>query len=159
MVNHKIFLLILAIFLFMGGPLQVNPEETLTSPQLIAQIMRTPRVYIITVQGKFSDSHFLTKLDPREISVGRGDPVTWINESQTEVKIKFGKGAQCRKVSVKSMGWRLEPDKCYETEDTLKPGDSTTIHFKEIGLFNYEIAYVDQNRKEMGVIHVQTEQR
>ena len=159
MMNHKILLLVLAIFVSMTGPLEARSEEIIASPQWFAQIIRTPRVYIITIQGKFTESSSFTTLDPREVSVGRGDPVTWINESQTEVKMKFGKGTQCRKVSVKTLGWRLEPEKCYETEDSLKPGDSTTIHFKEIGLFHYEIEYIGKNRNEMGVLHVQTEQR
>ncbi len=125
-----------------------------------AQVMRTPfREYIITIEGELSGNNLVTRLDPREVQVGRGDPVTWINESQVEVRMRFGKGTECRKVSVKALGWRLEPDKCYETEDTLKTGESTTIRFKEIGLFNYEIEYGDRNRKEKGVIHVQSENR
>ncbi len=131
--------------------LPCNPRET------TAQIVRTPREYILVIKGDLSDANLITGLSPREVSVGRGDPVTWINESQVAVRMRFGKGTQCRRVSVKSFGWRLEPEKCYETEDTLKTGESTTIRFKEVGVFHYEVEYVDRNRREKGVVRVQTE--
>jgi len=62
-------------------------------------------------------------------------------------------------VPLKALGWRMGPDKCYETEDTLKPGFGTTVRFNEIGTFNYEIEYVDKNRNERGVVRVQSENR
>ncbi len=142
MVNNRISSVMLGIFLFMTGPSQVSFWEMITSPQLSAQTMRLPnREYVITIKGDLSDNKLITKLDPRE------------------VRMKFGKGAECRRVSLKSLGWILEPEKCYEAEDTLKPGDSTTIHFKEIGLFNYEIEYVYDNRIEKGIVRVQSEHR
>ncbi len=141
-----------------------NPgsTETATSPELVAQ-MRSPiprRDYIITIQGDLSDNGVLiTSLSPREVRAGRGDPVTWINESPVDVKMKFGKGTECKSVPLKALGWRMEPDKCYETEDTLKPRFTATIRFNEIGNFNYEIEYIDKNRHERGVVRVQTENR
>jgi hypothetical protein len=157
MAKKGIFLIGCGVFLFVIGILQFSLGERATSPQLSAQTIKIPsREYIITIKGELSGNNLLTDLDPREVRVGREEPVTWINESPIEIKMKFGKGAQCKKVHIKTFGWRLEPDQCYETEDTLKPGNSTTIHFKEVGLFTYEIEYGDNNRKEKGVIRVQT---
>ncbi len=123
------------------------------------QIRIPSREYIITIKGDPSDDNLITSLSPGDVRVGRDDPVTWVNESPVEVRMKFGKGEQCKKVLVKTFGWRLEPDKCVETEDTLKSGYSTTVRFKEVGLFNYEIEYVGKNRKERGVVRVQSENR
>ncbi len=149
--RNSIFLIGCTLFCLAVCLLSYNARET------TAQIVRTPREYIITIKGDLGDANLITGLSPREVSAGRGDPVTWINESQIPVRMRFGKGTQCRKVSVRSLGWRLEPDKCYETEDTLKTGESTTIRFKEVGVFQYEIEFVDKNRRERGVIRVQSE--
>ncbi len=159
MVNHKIFMLTFGLFLSVIGPLQVNSGETIATPQLIAQRMGTPREYIITIKGEVSDNNLITSLNPREVRAGSGDIVTFVNDSQVEVRMKFGKGAGCKEVSVKALGWRLESGKCYETKDTLKPGHSTTIPFKEVGTYNYEIEYTGKDRKEYGIIQVQTERR
>jgi plastocyanin len=159
--RQKGILIMGAILLFILCLLHLSAGETTASPELIAQMLRTPhRDYIIAIKGDLSDNNSLiTSLDPREVRAGRGDPVTWINESRAEVKMKFGKAPPCKSVTLKALGWRMEPDKCYETEDTLKPGFSTTIRFNEIGTFNYEIEYVDKNRNEKGVIRVQSENR
>ncbi len=149
--RSRTFLIGCTLFCLAVYLLSYNARET------TAQIVRTPREYIIAIKGDLSDTSLITGLSPREVSVGRGDPVTWINESQVAVRMRFGKGTQCRQVSVRSLGWRLEPDKCYETKDTLKAGESTTIRFKEVGVFHYEVEYVDRNRREKGVIRVQTE--
>lgn len=159
MVNNKIYLILSCTFIFMMGPLQVCAGENIASPQLIAQRMGTPREFIITIKGEVSDNKLITRLDPREVRAGTADVVTFVNDSQVEVRIKFGKGTGCKEVPVKALGWRLETGKCYETKDTLKPGDTTTIPFKEVGTYNYEIEYVDKNRKEYGIIQVQTERR
>jgi len=151
MSQNRIFLIGSTLFCLAVCLLPSNAREA------TAQIVRTPREYIIVIKGDVSDANLITGLSPREVSAGRGDPVTWINESQVEVRMRFGKGTQCRKVSVRSLGWRLEPDKCYETEDTLKTGESTTIRFKEVGVFHYEVEYADRNRREKGVIRVQSE--
>jgi hypothetical protein len=157
MAKKKVYLMGCGIFLFIIGFLQFNLGERATSPQLSAQTVKIPsREYIITIKGELSDNNLITDLDPRELRVGREEPVTWINESPIEVRMKFGKGTQCKKVRIKTFGWRLEPDQCYETEDALKTGYSTTIRFKEVGLFSYEIEYGDKTRKEKGVIRVQS---
>ena len=149
----------LGIFVFILASLRFGPTGNIGFQQLHAQRMGIPREYIISIKGEMSDNTLVTQIDPKEVRVGKGDPVTWINESCVEVRMKFGKGASCRKVSLKALGWRLEPEKCYETEDALKPKGIVTIHFKEIGLFSYEIEFVNSNRREKGTVRVQTERR
>ena len=149
----------LGIFFFILGFFKLSPTGNIAFPELQAQRMGMPREHIIAIKGELGDNRVITQIDPKEVSVGTGDSVTWINESQIEVRIKFGKGTECKKVSLKALGWRLEPDKCFETEDTLKPGLSSTIQFKQIGLFHFEIEYVDSNRREKGIVRVQTERR
>jgi len=149
----------LGIFLFILGVFKFSPTGTVTFPELQAQRMGAPREHIIAIKGELGNNRMITQITPKEVSVATGDSVTWINESPIEVRTKFGKGTECKRVSLKALGWRLEPDKCFETEDTLKPGLSTTIQFKQIGLFHYEIEFVDRNRREKGTVRVQTERR
>ena len=157
--KRRSFSIKIGFFFLMMGLLLVYSGEALASPPLIAQRMSIPRDYIISIQGEFDENNILTNLDPRKLRVGRGDNVTWINESKIEVKIKFGKGTQCKQVSIKALGWNLEPEKCYETKDALQHKGSATIRFKDIGLYTYEIEFVSKERKEQGIIHVQTEDR
>jgi hypothetical protein len=134
---------IVGIFFFLLCLLQVNPSENIASPQVIAQRGLVARDCIVTVQGDFSQDKMLTWLNPRLLSVGRGDKVTRINESENDVKIRFGKGEPCRPVSLKALGWNLEPGKCHVTKDTLKFRESATIRFRDVGLYSYEIEFVD----------------
>jgi len=161
LMGYKGLLLTVGIFLFILCLFHLNPDEATASPEVIAQMLRTPhRDHIIAIKGESSDNNLLiTSLDPRELGVGRGDPVTWINESQVEVRMRFGKEMPCKRVPLKALAWRMEPNKCYETEDTLKSGFSTTIRFSEIGVFYYEIEYIEKNRSEKGVIRVRSENR
>ena len=151
--GKEVFLISWTVFCLLAGLASFRSGEAAT------QIRIPSREYIITIKGESGEGNLITSLSPREERVGRDDPVTWINESPVEVRMKFGRGEPCKQVPVKTFGWRIEPDKCYETEDTLKPGTSTTIRFKEVGVFNFEIEYVDKNRKERGVIRVQSENR
>ena len=153
MTRNGIALIGCTLFCFLVGLLPCQTGEAGT------QIRIPSREYIISIRGEPSDDNLITSLSPRDVRVGRDDPVTWVNESPVEVRIKFGRGEPCKKVLIKTFGWRLEPDKCYETEDTLRPGYSTTVRFREVGLFNYEIEYVGKSRKEKGVIRVQSEDR
>ena len=149
----------LAMFFFVLGSFKFSPTGSITFPELQAQRMGVPREHIIAIKGELGNNRLITQIVPKEVSVGTGDSFTLINESPIEVRIKFGKGTECKRVSLKALGWRLEPDKCFETEDTLKPGLSSTIQFKQIGIYHYEIEFVDSNRREKGIVRVQTEHR
>ncbi len=153
---------ILGIFFFVIL-FNLNPAENLVSTQALAQRGQVPgqarKEYIVTIQGDFAEDKMLTWLNPRQLRIGRGNEVTWINESKNEVRIKFGKGEACREVSLKALGWNLEPGKCYVTKDSLKFKETVTVRFRDVGLYLYEIEFVDKDRKESGTIHVQTEDR
>ncbi|RPJ10058.1 MAG: hypothetical protein EHM36_03600 [Deltaproteobacteria bacterium] len=157
--KKRLFLAGWSLFLFGVGLSPVYPEENQASPQLMAQRMRIPRDYVITIQGEFDEGKATTWLQPSQLRAGRGDNVTFINESTIEVRIRFGRGASCREVSVKALGWNLEPEKCYETRDTLKSKEAATLRFRDVGLYHYEIEFVDKDRREQGTIHIQSEDR
>jgi hypothetical protein len=55
----------------------------------IPPLLPTPRIIMILDKG----------LDTQVLSIDRYTEVTWINDSQSDVKIKFGKGTQCKEVS------------------------------------------------------------
>lgn len=157
--KKTIFLIGWAVSLFMMGTSLVYSREDTALSQRVAQGRRIPRDHIIAIQGNFDGEQGMVALDPKELRVGRDDNVTWINESNAEVKMKFGKGAGCKEVSVKALGWNLDPEKCYETKDSLKPKGSATIRFRDIGLYSYQIEYVGKNSKQNGIIRVKTEDR
>ena len=157
--RRTIFLIGWTVSLFMMGLSPVYSGEDTALSQRVAQGRRIPRDYIIAIQGNFDGDQGVVALDPRDLRVGRGDNVTWINESNVEVKMKFGKGTDCKEVSVKALGWNLDPERCFETKDALRPRGSTTFRFKDIGLYNYQIEYLGKNRKQNGIVRVQTEDR
>lgn len=136
-----------------------GPHESFAFDQLMAQSARVPRNYIITIQGEFDEDRAVTWLSPRQLLAGIRDNVTLINESKQEVRIRFGKNAPCREVSVKTLGWNLEPQKCYETRDSLKSKGTVTIRFTNVGTYYYEVEFINKARREQGMIRVQTEER
>lgn len=157
--RRTIFLIGWAVSFFLMDLSPIYSGEDTAFPQRVAQGRGISRDYIIAIQGNFDGDQGVVALDPRDLRVGRRDNVTWINESNAEVKMKFGKGTDCKEVSVKSLGWNLDPERCFETKDSLRPRGSTTIRFKDTGLYTYQIEYVGKNRKQHGIIHVQTEDR
>jgi len=96
-------------------------------------------------------------LDTRVLSIDRYTEVTWINDSQSDVKIKFRKGTQCKEVSSEvfpGLGARLDPDKCFAIINSMPPKGTLRFRFKEFGDYHYEVKYVDTNRAEYGELKV-----
>jgi hypothetical protein len=154
----RIFLIGSVLLGFYAVPIQGYPEgdsDILT----IAQMTRMPKVFTITIHGGFDGNNAVTWLDPRELRVGRGETVIWINESQADLRIKFGGDSGCETVPIKSFGWRLVPDRCFESKEALLPKETLSIRFRDIGRYFYEIEYVGKSRIEKGVVHVRTEDR
>ena len=139
-------------------PLQGYPEGN-SDRSHVAQMTRMPKVFTIIIHGGFDGNNDVTWLDPRELRVGRGETVIWINESQVDLKIKFGGDSKCETVPIKSLGWRLVPDRCFESKEALQPKETLSIRFRDIGRYFYEIEYVGKSRNEKGVVHVRTEDR
>jgi plastocyanin len=93
---------------------------------------------MINIKGSWDKDEVKTQIDPNELTVDRGTTVIWINESQSEVKIKFGKGTNCEEVNSKAMGGRLnrnvDPKECFVTRDSMRSaGGTMRVFFTEIG--------------------------
>ena len=113
----------------------------------IPPLLPTPRIIMILDEG----------LDTRVLSIDRYTEVTWINDSQRDVKIKFGKGTQCKEVSSEvfpELGARLDPDKCFVISNSIPPKGTLRFRFREFGDYHYEVKYVDTNRAEYGELKV-----
>jgi hypothetical protein len=154
----RIFLIGSVLLGFYVIPMQGYPEGD-SDILHVAQMPRMPKVFTITIHGSFDGSNTVTWLDPKELRVGRGETVVWINESQADIRIKIGGDSPCEEVPKKSLGWRLAPNRCFETKDVLEPKEALSIRFRDIGRYFYEIEYVGKNRIEKGVAHVRTEDR
>lgn len=113
----------------------------------IPRLLPTPRMIMISDTG----------LDTHILSIDRYTEVTWINDSHSDVKIKFGKGDQCKKVSSEvfpGLGARLDPDKCFVISNSISPKGTLRFHFKEFGDYLYEVDYVGTNRVDHGELKV-----
>ena len=116
---------------------------------------------MINIKGSWDKGEAKTQIDPNELTVDRGTTVTWINESQSEVKIKFGRGTNCEEVSSKSMGWKLnrnvDPKRCFVTKDSIRAaGGTMRVFFTETVQYDYEVEYVGKDRREEGIIKIRT---
>ena len=111
----------------------------------------------ISINGSWDKGEVKTQVDPDQLEVDRGTRVTWINQSQSEVKIKFGQGTDCEKVNSKAIGWRLNrninPNKCFVTRDSIRSnGGTMSVLFTETVQYKYEVEYVSKDRREEGII-------
>ena len=116
---------------------------------------------MINIKGSWDKGEVKTQIDPNELTVDRGTTVTWINESQSEVKIKFGKGTNCEEVNSKAMGGRLnrniDPKRCFVTKDSIRSaGGTMRVFFTETVQYDYEVEYVGKDRREEGIIKIRT---
>ncbi len=112
----------------------------------ITPLLRAPR--IITI--------FDTGLDINVLSIDRYTEVTWINDSQNDVKIKFGKGIQCKQVSsaaFPALGVRMQPDRCFMTSSIPAKG-TLRFRFEEFGDYHYEVEYVGKDHVDHGELKV-----
>ncbi len=99
---------------------------------------------------------FDTGLDINALSIDRYTEVTWINDSQSDVKIKFGKGIQCKQVSsaaFPALGVRMQPDRCFVTGSIPLKG-TLRFRFQEFGDYHYRVEYVGTNRTDDGELKV-----
>ena len=129
-----------------------------------AALAESPPEKLIMIYGSWDKSEVPAQVDPNKLWIGRGKIVTWINESESEVKIKFGKGPKCEEIASKAMGitlnMTLDPNRCFVTRDSIRPaGGTMSIRFEELNRYDYEVEYVGKNRKEQGTVIVRSEPR
>jgi len=112
----------------------------------IPRLFPTPRMIMIFDKGL--DSHILF--------IDRYTEVTWINDSNSAVKIEFGKGPNCSQVSTAAfpaLGIRMQPEKCFITS-VIPPKGTLRFRFQEFGDYKYKVEYIDKNEVDYGELKV-----
>lgn len=115
----------------------------------------TPR--LIMIYGSWGEGEGITQTEPNRLWIDRFTEVTWINLSHSDVKIKFGKGTDCKEVTsaaFPALGVRLDPQKCFVTSNSIPPKGTLRFRFKEPGDYKYEVGYLGKDIKEHGDIRV-----
>jgi hypothetical protein len=112
----------------------------------IPQLFPTPRMIMISDKG----------LDTHILSIDRYTEVTWINDSNSAVKIEFGKGPNCSQVSAAAfpaLGIRMQPDKCFITS-SIPPKGTLRFRFQDFGDYKYKVEYDGKNQMDHGELKV-----
>ena len=132
-------MIVLIFFLVtQGGALAGNSQ--------IPRFFPTPRTIMIFDKG----------LDTHLLSIDRFTEVTWINDSNSPVKIEFGQGPNCKEVTAAAfpaLGVRMQPEKCFITSLILPKG-TLRVRFQEFGDYKYKVEYVDKAEVDHGELKV-----
>ena len=110
------------------------------------RLLPTPRMIMISDQG----------LDTHALSIDRFTEVTWINDSNSAVRIEFGKGPNCKEVTAAAfpaLGVRMQPEKCFITS-SIPPKGTLGFRFQEFGDYKYKVEYVGRNEVDHGELKV-----
>ncbi len=124
----------------------VTQSMALAESFQIPRLFPTPRMIMIFDKG----------LDTHILSIDRYTEVTWINDSNSAVKIEFGKGPNCQEVSAAAfpgLGIRMQPDKCFITS-SIPPKGTLRFRFQEFGDYKYKVEYVDKSQVDHGELKV-----
>jgi len=110
------------------------------------RLLPTPRMIMIFDQG--IDTHLL--------AINRYTEVTWINDSNSQIKIEFGQGPNCKEVTAAAfpgLGVRMQPDRCFITS-SIPPKGTLRFRFQEFGDYKYKVEYVGRNEVDHGELKV-----
>ena len=132
-------IIVLSLFL-------VTQSMALAESFQIPRLFPTPRMIMISDKG----------LDTQILSIDRFTEVTWINDSDSAVKIEFGKGPNCSQVSAAAfpaLGIRMQPDKCFITSP-IPPKGTLRFRFQDFGDYNYKVEFVGKNQMDHGELKV-----
>jgi hypothetical protein len=113
----------------------------------IQQLLPTPRMIMIFDKG----------LDAHILSIDRYTEVTWINDSNSAVRIEFGKGPNCKEVSAfafPALGIRMQPDRCFITSSIRPKGGTLRFRFQDFGDYKYKVEYVGTSEVDHGELKV-----
>ena len=136
-------MIVLSFFLVTQGVALADNPATIPSPPLGFPNSRT-----IMVFDKGLDTHIL--------SIDRYTEVTWINDSNSPIKIEFGQGPNCREISAAAfpaLGIRMQPDKCFITS-VIPPKGTLRFRFQEFGDYKYKVEYVGKSEVDHGELKV-----
>ncbi len=112
----------------------------------IPRLFPTPRMIMIFDKG----------LDTHILSIDRYTEVTWINDSNSTVKIEFGQGPNCKEISAAAfpaLGIRMQPDRCFVTS-SIPPKGTLRFRFEEFGDYKYKVEYVGKSEADHGELKV-----
>jgi hypothetical protein len=140
---------ILTLLLTNGNIASAGAPSPLPTP-----LLPTPRIIMIYGSNEGKDA---VPVEPNKLWVDRFTEITWINASQTDVKIKFGKGTTCREVSTEAfpgLGIRLDPQKCIVTSNPIPPKGKLWFRFEEPGDYRYEVEYLGKREEVSGEVKV-----
>jgi len=124
----------------------VTQGLTLADSFQIPRLFPTPRMIMIFDEG----------LDTHVLSIDRYTEVTWINDSNTPIKIEFGQGPNCKEVTADAfpaLGVRMQPDRCFLT-NSIPPKGTLRFRFQEFGNYKYKVEYVGKNEVDYGELKV-----
>jgi len=132
--------------MFVLSFLLVTQGAALAGNFKIPRLFPTSRMIMIFDKG----------LDTHILSIDRFTEVTWINDSNSTVKIEFGQGQNCKEISAAAfpaLGIRMQPEKCFITS-SIPPKGTLRFRFKEFGDYKYKVEYLDKNRVDQGQLKV-----
>ena len=112
----------------------------------ISRLLPTPRMIMIFDRG----------LDTHILSIDRYTEVTWINDSNSPIKIEFGQGPNCKEISAAAfpaLGIRMQADKCFVTS-VIPPKGTLRFCFQEFGDYKYKVEYVGKSEVDHGELKV-----
>ncbi len=112
----------------------------------IPHLFPTPRMIMIFDKG----------IDTHVLSIDRFTEVTWINDSNSAIKIEFGKGPNCTQISTAAfpaIGIRMQPDKCF-IASSISPKGTLRFRFQEFGEYKYKVEFVGKSEVDHGELKV-----
>jgi len=112
----------------------------------IPRLFPTPRTIMIFDKG----------LDTHVLSIDRYTEVTWINDSNSPIKIEFGQGPNCKEVTTAAfpaLGIRMQPEKCFITS-SIPPKGTLRFRFQDFGDYKYKVEYVGKTEVDHGELKV-----
>ena len=132
-------MIVLSFFLVIQGVALADNFE-------ISRLLPTPRMIMIFDRG----------LDTHILSIDRYTEVTWINDSNSPIKIEFGQGPNCKEISAAAfpaLGIRMQADKCFVTS-VIPPKGTLRFRFQEFGDYKYKVEYVGKSEVDHGELKV-----
>jgi len=112
----------------------------------IPRLLPTPRTIMISDKG----------LDTHILSIDRYTEVTWINDSNSGVRIQFGQGPNCKEFSATAfpaLGIRMQSERCFITS-SIPPKGKLRFRFQDFGDYKYKVEYVGKSEVDHGELKV-----
>ena len=94
-------------------------------------------------------------ISPASIYLDRGKDTIFANESDTPIRIKFGKGTKCKEMqNIAFYGYNWQQLSGCIVSETLQPKASLKIIPNDPGPLDWEIEFIGANKKLSGTLKV-----